>query len=843
MKMTVAVAAVCVSVVGLAAGNDARAVMRQYELNIRKQALDTALRDLAQQTRLQIALFADTVDGDVVVGPVQGMHSADEALRTLLAPSGLSYKVVSEGTIAVLKSAPAAGADARESKEKPSFWSRFRLAQVDSGSPAATESNATPAETGQPNRLEEIVVTAQKRLERLQDVPVPVSVISAETLVNNNLLRVQDYYNRVPGLNFSAGNRGELFLSIRGLVTGSYGNPTVGVVVDDVPYGSTTTYMSAPDLDPNELSSVEVLRGPQGTLYGASSLGGLLKYTTLNPSFDGVSGRIQAGVSSVENGDRAGSNVRGSVNVPLSETLALRGSAFWRRDPGYIDNPVRGEDGVNDASAWGGRVSLLWNLTDALSIKTSALVQRAAIRGSNYAFRDTGFADLQQDLLIGSGVTDRDTRVYNANVQWDLGEVSLTSITGYAKNQFTGTLDDSDLAALTQPQFGVAGLLYVEHFKGHKLSQEVRLASNAGKRVDWLVGAFYTKEKYDNPAELLPIDPSTGAAVGDFGGYTFPFSYTEYAGFADVTFHLSEKASIQIGARQSYDTEQSELSTYRGGFSRAVFQEDPHLLPAVEAKDRPFTYLVTPQLKITADLMAYARLATGFRPGGPNGGTAAAAGLVAFGPDKTQNYEIGLKGSSWHRALSYDVSLYRIDWRDIQLALLAPSVGGYKANAGRARSEGIEVSAEARPWRGMTMNGWVAYNDATLSTDLPSTSSIFGRDGDRLPYSSRYSGNLSLEQEFEIGSSLTWSLGGTLIYVGDRSSDFTTSAAVTRLDLPEYTAVDLRAALKSESWEANFTVNNVGDERGILKRDTRLAYQAYIYIQPRTLSLSFTKKF
>ena len=287
MRMTVGMAIACL-MGGIAVADDVQASIKRFT-NIPAQSLGTALQTLAAEREVQLVYFSKAVDALNTPGAI-GELTTDEALSKLLSGTGLSYRYLDDKTITIT---PAAGrgeqraegasttrtTEAERGEEKPAFWDRFRLAQVDSAQ-VVTDSSDTASDrsdASSPAKLDEIVVTAQKRLERLQDVPVPVSVISAETLVNNNLLRVQDYYNRVPGLNFSAGNRGELFLSIRGLVTGSYGNPTVGVVVDDVPYGSTTTYMSAPDLDPNELSSVEVSASrspsssPQNLIAGRSA--------------------------------------------------------------------------------------------------------------------------------------------------------------------------------------------------------------------------------------------------------------------------------------------------------------------------------------------------------------------------------------------------------------------------------------------------------------------------------------------------------------------------------------------------------------------------------------------
>src|SRR5580704_13705937 len=208
--------------------------------------------------------------------------------------------------------------------------------------PVVCAANEASIDQGTP--LEEIVVTAQKREERQQDAPVPTTALGGQTLIDSNQLRLQDYYTSVPGLNLTNNGGGQSVVAIRGLTTGAGANPTVGIVVDDAPFGSTRSLAGsfAPDIDPGDLARVEVLRGPQGTLYGASSLGGLIKFVTADPSTDHLSGRVQTGISDVYNGNQLGYNVRGSINVPLSDAVAVRASGFTREDPGYIDNPSLG---------------------------------------------------------------------------------------------------------------------------------------------------------------------------------------------------------------------------------------------------------------------------------------------------------------------------------------------------------------------------------------------------------------------------------------------------------------------------------------------------------------------
>jgi len=283
------------------------------------------------------------------------------------------------------------------------------------GQPAASARGAADDST-----LAEIVVTAQKRIERLQDVPVPVTALNAEQLTDRNQLRLQDYYASVPGLNFAADPfTGSPLLAIRGIVA-AYGQaPTVGVLVDDVPFGSSTSQgdgYEAPDVDPSDLQRVEVLRGPQGTLYGADSMGGLIKYVTVDPSVEGFSGRVEGGLSEVGHGTQMGYSARASANIPLSDALAVRLSGFSRQDPGYVDNLQTGDRGVNWAKFYGGRASALWKSSEAFSVKLSALFQENHRYGSSMADVGAGFGDLQQSVLKNTGGYQKKIQAYSATV-------------------------------------------------------------------------------------------------------------------------------------------------------------------------------------------------------------------------------------------------------------------------------------------------------------------------------------------------------------------------------------------------------------------------------------------
>ena len=836
---------------------------RKITLDIpRNTSLEDALISWGSAAGLSVLINTADVQHQSTNG-IKGVVNAKEALEAILTGSGLKY--IAEGNriivMPISRSPQSVGGAFEPSSGARILWQsdydvdrQKRLAS--SGAESVTDEPVTSEEApgngakGATADLPQVIVSAEKREERLQDVPVPVTAISAQSLVETNQLRLQDYYASVPGLTvLPSDQNGAPTLAIRGITTGGFANPTVGIVIDDVPYGASTGLSGgslAPDIDPSDLSRVEVLRGPQGTLYGASSLGGLLKFVTIDPSTSGFTGRVQADGDDVHNGTGAGYGFRAAVNVPLSDTLALRASGFVRQDPGYIDNPVLGIDGINKSNAYGGHLSSLWKPSDTLTVKLSALYQRVKANGNNDVFRESGFGDLQQSYPFGVGANDRRSQAYSLSVTENLGFATLTSLTGYSVNTLTDSYDYSNFLP-TQSQFGVAAAPLYENNKTDKVTQELRLTMPLGSRIDWLLGGFYTHERSPYLQQVFASDPLTGEVVGQWVRWDWYTTYTEFAGFTDLTFRISDQFDIQIGGRESQIT-QSYAEVDSGPYVPLYeLNPSPLVFPEVVTHANAFTYLLTPRFRVSEDLMVYARLASGYRPGGPNP-TANALGLpLAFSPDKTESYEVGIKGDALARILTFDASVYYIDWKNIQLSITDPTSGlSYYSNGSRAKSQGAEISLESRPVTGLTLGTWVSFNDAKLTESLPSDASVFGSSGDPLPFSSRFSGSFSAQQNFHITDRVGAFVGGAVSYVGDREGDFVSiyGAGPQRQSLPAYAKTDLRSGVELASSTISLFVNNVADRRGALSGGLGSAWPyAFHFIQPRTIGISASRSF
>jgi len=821
------------------------------QFNLPAQSLAESLKAVAAATDVNV-LF-DTSEITTKRAPeLKGNVTVDEALARLLAGSGLQPRHLDDKTIVLERSRVPSSSLSQSSSDG------FRVAEAAQEGLANSDELETtrepvPADRSEP--LQEIVVTAQKRVERLQDVPMPVTAISASSLVSNNQLQLQDYYSQVPGLTLVPGLQSAQNLTLRGVSAG-VGNPTVGVLIDGIPYGSSTGLGAAsavPDIDPGDLERVEVLRGPQGTLYGASSMGGLLNFVTVDPSTAGASGRLQVGSSYIYNGAHPGYDARGSVNVPLNEELAFRASAFTREVPGYIDDPVQHIDGINEQRARGGRLAALWRPSASLSLKLSALYQEIKSDGSNDVDVLAGLGDLQQNILRGVGGYDRKAQAYSAQVAARVGSVDIASVTGYNVNSFADSFDYTSALGFYTANgvpglvngFGVSGTPAFERTRTGKFSQELRLATTLWDKTDWLLGAYYTHENSPFHQSVLAEDPASGAIVGSLITFDQPTTLAEYAAFTDFTFHFTDQFDLQIGGRGSR-IEQTFVETDTGSFVPFFDgSSSPRFFPKEEANTNAFTYLLTPRWKPSPNLMVYVRLASGYRAGGPN--QLAAGGPSKYDPDKTQDYELGLKADFFDHVLSVDSSLYYIDWKDIQLLLMNPQNGiSYTVNANSAKSEGLELTVGLHPTNGMTVSAWIAWNDAELTQSVPLNSTVYGSAGDRLPFSGRFSGNVSVQEDFSLRSDVTGFVGGLVSYMSDREGPFAATASGTpqRQIFPAYARTDLHAGIKSNSWTVNFYVNNVTDRRAALQGG--LDYFptfAFVYLQPRTAGMSLVRTF
>lgn len=696
----------------------------------------------------------------------------------------------------------------------------------------------------------EIIVTAQKRAERLSDVPASISVIRTEDLARQGVVRFSDYAARIPGLSLTSGRTGIAQITLRGITTGAaQPGSTTGYYVDEAPVGSVNAYTGGssitPDLDPTGLAQIEVLKGPQGTLYGAGAVGGLLKFATAAPDFDAFAGRLSAGVTA--NKSDVGYSARGMANVPLAPgALVLQVSGFYRKDPGYIDNVnsrLAAKD-INTARLRGGRAVLAAKLGPDVMLKLSALGQDTTSDANNTGDVDAvTLKPLYGDLKANRFVREKGhvrLRLYNAMLSARLGKVDLVSSTTYQRIYFKDIADATrSFGAAVGPLVGLGSNLGVrvntiKHTT--RWSQEARASADGllGGALDVQAGFYWTKEDDENRIPGMDtFHAATGAAITlprPIAIASIDSSYEEYSAFGSARVHVGERFDVLAGLRFSHDR-QTYLQDYQG----LIVGPTRLIVPGKESGDVT-TWLVSPRYRVSDSLMIYGRVATGYRPGGPNPAPPTGNIPLTFQPDKLTQYEIGFKASSADRRLSLDGALFHTDWNDVQIQT---SGGGFNflVNGGKARSRGGELTLRYRPVQGLALGTNLSYIDARLISAAPAAG---GLDDDRLPYVPRWSGSASADYTLALGSEVEATFGGSLNFTSDRQSDYTQRLPKR---LAGYATVDLRAGVESGYLSLSVFARNLTDKRavnvvsfsGLAPSNTSGVTYYASYVQPRTV--------
>jgi iron complex outermembrane receptor protein len=714
--------------------------------------------------------------------------------------------------------------------------------------------------------LGEVIVTAQKRSERLSLTPLSVTALSSKNLEAIGATEFSDFANTVPGLTFTTTGAGQNQINLRGVTSGAAVSPTVAVYVDEVPYGGTTfasgSGQLALDVALFDVDRVEILRGPQGTLYGASSEGGLLKYVTVLPDTHNFTGEARAGVSGTDGG---GTNYTGAaaVNIPLFDDKAgLRVSGFYNRDGGYIDNTTLKQKDVNQADIYGGRVDLLLRPIDKMTVRLTGFSQDIYRDGTTEAdfkcVQATATSACGGETPVNGSLNqsrslpepfDNRYRLISADVGYDLGDAKLTSITSYQSIRTAAGLDYSTkygplfntLATLGLTPGSVNTVDFAKTTNVKKFTQELRI-DGTGPVLDWLVGGFYTHEAIDNHQEL-PAFAASGAKI-PFNYLTVDLlnDYQEIAAFGTLTYHITKQIDLTGGLRYGQQTQQYEQNA--GTSSPLIAGSTPERQDDTNST----TYLANLRYRPTDYAMFYLRYATGYRPGGPNAvANNPATGLplasATYAADTLKSYEGGVKANTPDHKYTIDLAGFDIKWDNFQIGAVRNGVG-VLANAKSAESKGAELTLTGQPIPPLNLSANMAYTDAELTADAPD---LGGKNGDTLPDAPKFTGAFSADYTLRwMGSDID--LGGTVRTVGSRNSAFLGSAATPggapAYHLPSYTSVDLRAGFDVRDIHVLFFIKNVGDERGQLSADTTFAPVARVAImQPRTIGVNVTKHF
>lgn len=721
--------------------------------------------------------------------------------------------------------------------------------------------------------ISEIIVTATKREEKLHDVADSVTALLGEDLLKRQEFTLADLATQVPGLAVQH-QADENRLIIRGQNTGGAG-ATVAVVVDDVPFsfssaGAVTSSLRTPDIDTYDLNRVEVLRGPQGTLYGAGAEGGIVKYVTNAPELNTFEAGVESGAENVAHGNTVGDG-KGYINIPIGDELAVRGSAYYEGLPGYVDNPTMGVQNQNQGHKSGGRVSVLFAPDSDLTIRASAFAQDMKVSGAGEVDLVGAAATphappanqtaLVDGLSFASAFPDilKSSLFYSyLDIGYDLHWASFTSITSYGVQKYSGNTDSSgtEIApGVTDAEY-LGALVYGQPIYGrfnendelHKYNQELRLSSEpestvAGHAFEWQGGVFLSRETTyhgEDYSALSQAEPQTVLSP-PLGSLAAPAVYKEASIFGEVTYHFSPALDLSVGGRGTDIDQHSQLS-YTAGL---LFGPTNLELPALKSSQTAATLSTALRWHIDENNLLYERIASGFRPGGPelNIPGAPAGYPSSYKSDSTVNYEVGYRTILFNKTLSVDVAAYYVDWTQIQIISLftaqtSGSVFAVTGNAGAATTEGLEWNLDWTPLARLNIQLVGSLTRATLRSDAPT---LGASRGDFLPYVPNISNSLNIDYDWNAPNDYHPYVGGTWSYIGREYTEFSSSPLlVSHFELPGYGTSSLRAGLKKGQYTAEIYVKNLTDVRALTFYQSEGAPGGYgegAIIQPRTIGI------
>ena len=737
----------------------------------------------------------------------------------------------------------------------------------------------TPAQAAQDEDDEEtnILITATRREENLQDVPIAINAIGTQTLEQLQVDNFGDYARLVPSLSSNQLAPGFNQVYFRGVASGENANhsaslPSVGTYLDEQPITTTT---GALDLHIYDIARVEALAGPQGTLYGASSQAGTVRIITNQPDTSGFYGSVDAEANMVAHGDWGGT-LEGFVNAPVSSNVALRLVAWYRHDAGFIDNipgtitfPTSGivfdnapfvEEDYNDVDTYGARAALRIELDENWTVTPTVMAQRQVSHGS---FGDeSGLGEFQVQQFNPERANDR---WYQAalTVQGRIGNFDLTYAGAYMQRQIDSRSDYVDYAYFYDALAGYGAYFYdnagnlvnpnqyiVADDSFSRLTQELRFTSPADRPVRLVAGLFYQRQTHNIEQNYIVDDIADAITVPGTDSNIWLTKQLridrDYAAFGELAWDILPELTLTAGGRvYRYDNSLVGFFGYSDGFSGstgvaacfgpAQVEGSPCTNLDKETADTGFIHRLNLTYRFSDDVLVYGTWSRGFRPGGLNRrGT-----LPPYGADFITNYELGLKTTFANGRMNFNTAIYQLDWDNIQLSFLGQNGLTEIRNAGNARIRGIEFELFGRPARGLSFSIGGSFNDAELTRDfcliandafdctlgvdldgdgVPEPNALLAPDGTRLPLTARFKGNARARYEFPLSPGTEGHFQVSAAYEGQRTRDLRTLQRQIYGDLDDYFTLDLSAGIERGPWTASLFARNLFDARAEVGR-------------------------
>lgn len=695
--------------------------------------------------------------------------------------------------------------------------------------------------------LEEIIVTARKRDEIIQDVPISIAVVSEDDIVKLGAQDFTDLLRSVPSLNAYQNGPGRTRLFIRGIANGggndndTQNQETVSIYLDEVPIS--VGGMNA-ELGLFDSQRVEVLRGPQGTLFGAGSLSGTVRMVSNKPELDGVSGKFEVDGASVSQGS-PNYAVRGVVNTPVSDNFALRLGGYYVDKGGYIDNISSGEEDVNNSTSKGFKLGSFWQISDDFSAEFTHFYHNYSDNG--YPADIEATPELTRDYPSFDGFDD-EMKISNLVLQYSFDAMDLISSTTVFDRETVNRRSLDRLFGVLPPALVPHELVDTTNFD--TFVQEIRLSSTTDSPLQWTVGVYADKKDvfYENTFPIPGSDAvfGPGATAADFGAPKDHFYYgfddlvvETQAVFGELYYSLGDW-TLTAGLRY-FDWEQ-DIKFYQSGQANGGSNSD---LRPKSTEDG-----VNPKLnlsyKLSDDVTLYAQAAKGFRYGGINGAIPedvcadelaqvrrAGGDTRFFDSDQAWTYEAGAKGIIANGNVRFNTALFHVKWEDMQTARGFECGFGFRENVGAVTSNGLELEVNANLSENWTLGIGGSYIDATLDQDVPNLNAF---SGDFAPYIPDLSLNIDTEYTFPISENMLGYVWLGLQHVGERNTEFDTEAANNKL-MESYEVVNFRTGVEWDNYQLSLYAQNLFDDRGVVRAIGRPPFDpdAVIRVTPRTI--------
>jgi len=692
---------------------------------------------------------------------------------------------------------------------------------------AGVDAGALP-ESSQDSEIPDITVTARKTAERLQDTPMSIAVMSAETIEKTGATTLEDLGRAMPGLTIVSAAPGQNQIIVRGLS----GNNTVGFYLDDTPLSIGIGNAVQPtnfDMDPAlfDLNRVEVLRGPQGSLYGASSFGGTVRYITNQPNLTEEHVTAKVTTSDTEHGG-FNEEVDGLINQPIIPGyVAVRAMVFDRNNSGYIDRyptdpnnylavlPGPVDKNINTEQTFGGRISIEAKPIDDFSATLTAYYQHMDL-GAPFTFDSPPgtFSDPIQSRMLREPSTDQ-VQLYTLTLQGDVSPVHLSSSTSYMDRYIFNTEDDSKSLAFEVPLDAIYPSAIYAEAGNHNFVEEIRASGSVGP-VHGVLGAFYAHAVAYGSLNW-PTPPQYEEAVGAEPVYYNwnDFLDVQKAVFGELNVDLTPGLQATLGDRVYQQSQR--YSVYINGFFNGGV-ETPTSFHTSEVRGTTPKYGLA--YHFTPDILAYTTAAKGYREGGPlfTFPSTCAADLAALGfttpptafePDSIWNYEVGAKTEWLDHHLTMNGAAYYIDWSNIQQTIALPTCGfNFVGNFGKASSKGTEFEMNYAPSRALKLSLSFAYNEAKLTSTVPGSS---GSAGQTLEYAPRWMGAASAEYNYSIDADTSTYLRGDFNSSTRENSNYDYQSPY--YNIAGYSLLNLRLGVRHLGWTGGLFVSNALDRR------------------------------